>query len=78
MSHRSPGTVVSFDAKRGLGVIEVSGSSTPGTTTPKTTLWFHCTQLADGTRSVDVGASVRYAVVPGGRGCWEAAAIELA
>jgi hypothetical protein len=37
---------------------------------------FHCTQLADGTRTVPEGAAVRFEVGPGHLGRWEAVAIE--
>jgi hypothetical protein len=41
-------------------------------------LSFHCTQIADGSRTVKVGTPVRCDVVAGNRGVWEAAAIESA
>jgi hypothetical protein len=63
-----PGTVVEFDAERGRGVVEGAGG---------VRLEFHCTRVTDGSRSVPVGASVRYQVVPGALGRWEAAAIEV-
>ena len=48
------GTVVEFDAERGLGRIAADdGRSFP----------FHCTQIADGTRSIAVGAAVRFDVL---------------
>jgi cold shock CspA family protein len=62
------GTVVEFDAERGRGVVEDVGGAR---------LDFHCTRVADGSRSVPVGATVRYEVVPGALGRWEAAAIEV-
>jgi cold shock CspA family protein len=61
------GTVESFDEAAGLGIVRaIDGSTYP----------FHCTQLADGTRTVPVGAPVLFEVVPGHLGRWEAAAIE--
>ena len=63
------GSVVEFDGRRGRGVIEEPDGQR---------LAFHCTQIADGSRTVPVGARVRYDVVPGGLGAWEAAAIEPA
>ncbi len=60
------GTVSSFEETRGLGAIEADGRS----------FSFHCTQIADGTRSVRVGATVEFRVVPGRRGDWEATDIE--
>jgi cold shock CspA family protein len=60
------GKVVAFDERRGLGEIESDGEHYP----------FHCTAIADGTRSIDVGAQVEFAVTPGAGGRWEAAGIE--
>ena len=37
---------------------------------------FHCTQIADGSRTIDVGAAVEFEVVAGHLGRWEAAAIQ--
>jgi len=61
------GTVAEFDEHRGLGVVK----GADGTWYP-----FHCTQIAGGSRTIPVGAAVRFAVRPGGLGRWEAAAIE--
>ena len=60
------GQVVAFDEERGLGALE----STDGTKYS-----FHCTQIADGSRVISVGASVEFDVVPGLLGQWEAARI---
>ena len=60
------GVVTEFDEHRGLGVIEVDDERYP----------FHCTAIADGTRTIDVGAEVRFSVVPGLGGRWEASAVE--
>ena len=62
------GVVTLFDEARGLGTIEGSGVTYP----------FHCTQIADGTRTIAVGIAVTFAVVPGHRGRWEAADLEPA
>ena len=57
------GSVVEFDAHRGIGALR-----TPeGDTFP-----FHCTRIADGSRTVKVGASVHFEVAPGPLGRWEA------
>jgi cold shock CspA family protein len=61
------GTVASFDEHVGLGVIRASDGRE---------LLFHCTQLVDGTRSIAVGALVRFEVVAGHAGKWEAARVE--
>ena len=61
------GTVQSFDAERGLGVVRDSqGSDYP----------FHCTQIAGGLRTISVGASVGFGLAPGALGEWEATAVE--
>ena len=61
------GTVADFDAHVGLGVIRAEDGRELG---------FHCTQLLDGTRDVEVGAAVRFDVVAGHLGTWEAAHVE--
>jgi cold shock CspA family protein len=60
------GSVVEFDEERGLGVVV----STDGTRRS-----FHCTQIADGTRTIRVATAVVYDVAPGPLGVWEAVAI---
>ncbi len=68
MSARAPsrGEVADFDVTVGLGtVLGDDGQS----------YRFHCTQIADGSRDVEVGASVEFDVVPGHLGRWEAVAI---
>ena len=61
------GRVVEFDAARGLGVVEDDDGTRHA---------FHCTRITDGSRSVPVGAVVRYSLVPGALGRWEAADVE--
>ncbi|HMG45372.1 MAG TPA: cold shock domain-containing protein [Acidimicrobiales bacterium] len=61
------GVVSSFDEPRGLGAI---------TTADGADLPFHCTAIADGTRTISVGERVRFQVVAGPMGRWEAARIE--
>jgi cold shock CspA family protein len=61
------GVVASFDEPRGLGVITTSaGDEVP----------FHCTAIVDGTRTISVGERVRFEMVPGPMGRWEAARVE--
>jgi cold shock CspA family protein len=61
------GTVLEFDEHRGLGVVAADdGAHFP----------FHCTQIADGTRRIDVGTPVRFTLRPGGLGRWEAGTVE--
>lgn len=61
------GTVAEFDEHRGLGTVRADDGRE---------LFFHCTRIADGSRSVPVGARVTFSVVPGHRGRWEAADLE--
>ena len=57
------GSVTSFDSHRGLGEITADdGSVHP----------FHCTAVADGSRTIEVGTAVRFALVAGPLGRWEA------
>ncbi len=60
------GTVTSFDDPRGLGEITADDGTVHA---------FHCTAIADGTRTIEVGTAVHFAVVAGRLGRWEAAAI---
>ena len=60
------GTVTDFDDHRGLGRI---------TATDGTQYAFHCTQIADGSRTIDAGQPVRFALLPK-LGRYEATAIE--
>lgn len=57
------GSVTTFDDPAGYGTITEDGG-------PER--FFHCSAVADGTRHVEVGARVRFEVVPGRMGRWEA------
>ncbi len=57
------GRVVEFDDAKGYGYVEADDGRR---------LFFHCTRIADGSRTIAVGAQVRFDVVPGHRGQWEA------
>lgn len=57
------GVVVDFDEPRGWGTVRDADG---------TEHWFHCTAIADGTRTVVVGAPVRFRLVAGRLGRWEA------
>jgi CspA family cold shock protein len=61
--------VSAFDESRGLGVITAEG----GAEVP-----FHCTAIADGSRTIAIGARVQFVVVAGRAGRWEASRIEPA
>jgi cold shock CspA family protein len=63
------GRVTSFDEHRGVGEI----TADDGAVYP-----FHCTVIADGTRTIDIDTPVEFEVVPGLRGRWEAAAVTKA
>ena len=61
------GVVAEFDEPRGLGVIRGDdGADVP----------FHCTAIADGSRTVETRRRVSFEVVPGLLGRWEASGIE--
>jgi cold shock CspA family protein len=63
---RDTGVVAEFDEPRGLGTIRADdGAELP----------FHCTAIADGTRTIPVGQRVGFDVVAGLVGRWEAASI---
>jgi cold shock CspA family protein len=60
------GVVATFDEHRGYGTIRAADGAE---------VFFHCTRILDGSRTVDVGATVAYRLVPGHHGRLEAAAI---
>ena len=60
------GTVADFDEAKGYGTVRADDGRE---------LFFHCTQIADGTRTIPVGATVEFEVVAGHTGRWEATGI---
>ena len=56
-----------FDEAKGYGVIDDASTGAR--------YFFHCTQIADGTRSIAVGAEVDFDVAAGRLGRWEAVAL---
>lgn len=60
------GSVAEFDEFRGLG--EIAGED-------GRTYHFHCTAIADGSRTIAEGTPVRFDVVAGRLGRWEAWAV---
>jgi cold shock CspA family protein len=60
-------TVAEFDEHRGYGTLRTADGAE---------LFFHCTAITDGSRTVEVGAAVSADVVPGRLGRWEAARVE--
>jgi len=59
------GRVEAYDAHRGWGTIVADGDGEH--------LGFHCTQIADGTRTISPGTRVHYRRVPAHLGTYEAA-----
>jgi cold shock CspA family protein len=59
---RATGSVAAFDARRGLGEVALDDGRT---------IDFHATQVADGTRAIEVGQRVTLSVVP-----WHAGKLE--
>ena len=60
------GVVTEFDEAKGYGTVRDEDG---------TERFFHCTAIADGTRTIALGTAVTYEVVPGPLGRWEAAAL---
>ncbi len=60
------GTVAGFDPQAGLGTVR----SDNGVEYP-----FHCTQIADGSRTIPEGVRVEFEAVAGHLGRWEATGI---
>ena len=60
------GVVESFDEPRGLGEVRTDDGDV---------LPFHCTAIADGSRTIAEGTPVRCTIVAGRLGRWEAADI---
>ena len=58
------GVVTDYDDPAGIGTVTADEGDQH---------FFHCTAIADGSRTIEIGARVRFAVVPGRLGRWEAA-----
>ena len=74
------GTVVAFDERVGWGEIEgearlAGGRPRAGDGAVSVRYGFHCTQIADGSRTVAVGTKVTFGLLAGRGGRWEAADI---
>jgi cold shock CspA family protein len=63
------GVVATFDDQKGYGTLRQPDG---------VEVFFHCTRIADGTRTIDVGAPVTFDLVPGHHGRDEAADITRA
>ncbi|MFP4511412.1 MAG: cold-shock protein [Acidimicrobiales bacterium] len=57
------GTVTDFDDAAGYGTVTDSGGEQ---------WFFHCTAIADGTRTIEIGTQVAFEIVAGRLGAWEA------
>lgn len=58
------GVVAAWDDRRGYGTIRADDTGAEH--------FFHCTQLLDGSRTIEEGARVEFDVVAGRLGRWEA------
>ena len=58
--------MIEFDDARGTGTVRGDDGVEH---------FFHCTAIADGTRTIDTGATVTFDVVPGVLGRWEATGV---
>lgn len=60
---RLTGVVAAFDDRAGWGTLRTDAGDE---------VFFHCTRIADGTRTIPVGAPVEAVTEPIGSGTWEA------
>jgi cold shock CspA family protein len=60
------GSVSEFDEAKGYGAVRTDDGRE---------LFFHCSRIADGTRTIPVGVAVEFEIVPGHNGRWEAAVV---
>jgi len=66
MAGATRGTVAEFDDAKGWGTVVGDDG---------VALFFHCTAIADGSRTIVAGTAVTYEVVPGRQGRYEAAGL---
>lgn len=62
------GVVATFDEPRGFGDVRRADN--------QHTYFFHCTQIADGSRTIGVGTEVTFRLAAGRLGRWEAMAVQ--
>jgi cold shock CspA family protein len=62
------GVVAEYDDHAGFGWVDAADGRR---------LWFHCTQIADGSRHIEAGTDVRFHIVAGHLGRWEAAGLQV-
>jgi CspA family cold shock protein len=60
------GEVVEFDEGKGYGTVRADDGHE---------YFFHCTQIADGSRTIAAGTAVTFDVVAGHQGRWEATVV---
>lgn len=60
------GTVTAFDADKGFGYLRTPDGRE---------LFFHCTEILDGSRVIEVGTMVSFDLVAGHRGRYEASRV---
>lgn len=63
---RAAGTVTEFDDRRGIGTVTTDGGRVVA---------FHCTAVADGSRTIAEGTAVVVEIAAGLPGAWEAAVV---
>jgi cold shock CspA family protein len=59
------GLIASFDAQRGIGLINPDGVGSDGAVSdasPLHPIMFHCIEIADGSRSINEGVAVSFVV----------------
>jgi cold shock CspA family protein len=66
MGEPAQGRVATFDEHAGYGTVRADDGRE---------LFFHCTAIADGSRTIAVDTPVTFRVVPGHNGRWEAAEV---
>lgn len=63
---RRTGIVIEFDEHVGLGSVRDELGEE---------FFFHCTEITDGTRRIEIGAAVSFAVSPAHKGLYQATAL---
>lgn len=68
MGIQNLGTVIAFDENAGCGSVRDGNGRE---------LFFHCTAIVDGSRTIDIGDPVAFTIRPGHGGQYEASAIAV-
>ncbi len=66
------GTIVEFDPVGGYGTVMADSSDDQSGGRTADRWFFHCTAIADGSRTIETGAAVQFEVAPGRMGRFEA------